>query len=152
MIDFDRLTPIAELAGENAEETERLRGMHAEAVRFLSAKQWCTEVEECWYGFGVGGVVAIFLFRIVPAGHADEWLWVIVGDLPTVYLVADDAPTPAQALETYIQLMNEWIAAVRTGGSLEDVYPVLAPADREHAEMLAARTDFLGREILPLLD
>jgi hypothetical protein len=39
----------------------------------------------------VGGVVSTFLFRIDAEPNIDEWLWVVVGDLPSCYLVTDRA-------------------------------------------------------------
>ena len=47
----------------------------------------------------IGGVVAVFLFRIDGPPEVDPLLWVVVGDLPTAYLVTDDAPSPAIALD-----------------------------------------------------
>src|SRR5262245_45603207 len=104
------------MRGESEEETALLDGMRADAERFLGSSAWCGGVDESYFGLGVGGIVAIFLFRIRPAqAGVDEWLWVVTGDLPPAYLVTDQAPNPACALKTYIGLMREWVEAARSG-------------------------------------
>lgn len=45
----------------------------------------------------------IFLARIIPTRRSiDEYVWIVVGDIPPAYLVTDDYPSPKQALEGYI--------------------------------------------------
>ena len=73
----------------------------------------------------------------------------IVGDLPSAYFVTDQTRRPSEAFEAYADLMDEWIRSVRSEASLADVYPVDAPADEEHAAMLASRTQFIRAEIVP---
>ncbi|MCO5166131.1 MAG: hypothetical protein M9894_07160 [Planctomycetes bacterium] len=127
--------------------------MARRADAFLRAQRWCGSVADLRLGAGVGGVVAAFLARVEPArGHrVDEWLWVVVGDLPTVYLVLDESPTPAEALQTYCELMEDWVRAVRTGAPLDDVYPVAAPATPENAAALARRIEHLRAVLVPEL-
>jgi hypothetical protein len=104
----------------------------------------------------VGGVVVVLLFRIVPAREdVDEWLWVVVGDVPPAYLVTDDAPNPASALDGYIGEMERWVAAVRAGQPVDDLIPVgtvdgaaqLEPTV-ERADEIESRLRFLTEEIL----
>lgn len=75
----------------------------------------------------------------------------MVGDVPSAYLCVDDAETPAEALDSYIGVMEDWIAAVRSGADLHDVYPVDAPPTELNAESLAARLAFLDERVLPIL-
>ncbi|PIE23249.1 MAG: hypothetical protein CSA62_08545 [Planctomycetota bacterium] len=151
MNEFERLTPIASMQGENEEDTRLLKGLFAEATRFLKAHSWCREIEDARFAFGIGGVVAIFLFRIVPAGHSDDFLWLIVGDMPTHYLSPDEVSGPRAVMERYIRLMEDWIRAVRTGVEPDVILTVEVPTDEEHADLLAGRMDFLEREVLPLV-
>jgi hypothetical protein len=66
------------------------------------------------------------LCRIVPAEEAvDEWLWVVVGDLPPAYIVTDNARDTPSALDAYTGEMERWIEAVRKGQSVADLIPVL---------------------------
>lgn len=99
----------------------------------------------------VAGVVGVFLCYIEPEAHenVDEWLWVVVGDVPPAYLVTDDAPTSTGALEAYIVEMQTWVAAVNAGKSVDDLIPVSVPPTKEHAAMLQTRLAFLRSRILP---
>lgn len=151
-VDMSEVIPAAEMTGEDEEEQALLTGMHEEAESYLGGFKWCRGIEEAYYGLGIGGVVAVFLFRIEGPPEVDEWLWVVVGDLPTAYLVTDEAPTPVAALKVYCSLMSDWVAAVRRGGPMDDVYPVAAPATAENADLLARRLDYLKSEIIPTFE
>ena len=148
-VEFGRLVPVKEMRGEDDVETAELRRMYAEARAYLSSHQWCEEVGEALFGYGVGAVVAVFLFRARLGTRKKEWLWVVVGDLPTAYLVSDQAPTAEAALRIYTDLMEDWVHAVRNGSGLEAVFPVEAPADEEHADLLDSRIGFLREKIIP---
>jgi hypothetical protein len=91
----------------------------------------------------------VFLFKIMPAtADADEWLWVIVGDLPSAYIVTDDARNPAAALDAYIGEMERWASAAEGGQSVENLIPVDVPPTPENAKRLRKRLAFLDREVL----
>lgn len=150
---MDTSTLITEdsIRGEDSEETVELRQMLKNAKLYISSFDWCPDIDKVFLGFGIGGVIAVFLFRFVqPIGEEkDDVLWVIEGDLPSAYLVTDDAPTPRAALQIYCELMEDWVAAVKTGSSLETVFPVRAKADNENAIMLERRISFIRNKILP---
>jgi hypothetical protein len=149
-IDFSKLTPCRGIRGEDAEETRDLNQMVQEARGFVASFAWCQKIAECYFGFGVGGIVAIFLFRIEPRGeNVDEWLWTVVGDLPPAYLVTDIAPDAANALRVYIREMQRWVGAVKNGEPVEDLIPVNVPATLINAENLERRLRFLEQELLP---
>jgi hypothetical protein len=151
-VDFSQLTPTDEMQGEDPNETAELQGHLSEASEYLRSFPWCGDVKESYLGVGVGGVVALFLFRIQPnTTSVDEWLWVVVGDLPSAYFVTDAASTPADAINVYCDLMGEWLSAVRAGGRLTEVFPVAAEASEENAAMLESRVEFLREELLPTL-
>lgn len=145
------LTPTGKLKGEDAEETSLLRGMFEEAKAYILGQAWCQSVVESYFGVGIGGVVAAFLFRIVPVGDTDEWLWVVVGDLPTAYLVTDQIERPVDVLAVYCDVMQSWVDAVLCGTSTIDEFPVAAPEDAAHAKMLAERIRLLREEVIPSL-
>jgi len=149
-IDFSKVVPVVELRGDSEHDTELLKQMVREAEIYLSAFDWCESVAESYFGLGVGGVVAVLLFRIVPRGEGvDEWLWVIVGDLPPAYLVTDHNPTPVSALEAYVEEMSAWLAAAEGGRSVDELIPVNVPPTRENAEQLKRRLTFLISKIMP---
>ena len=157
MIDRTKLTPCEEVRGDDDEDTELLREMVGRACSYLSSFEWCAAIKDCRVGnVAIGGIVAVVLFEIEPAGDGvDSTLWVVVGDLPPAYLVIDDAPNAACALEGYVLEMRRWVNAVRAGEPVDDLIPVetsggsepLEPTP-EVADHLSGRLDYLEREIL----
>jgi hypothetical protein len=122
--------------------------MIREAETFLSGFRWCLEVRELYVGLAFPGVVAVFLMRIIPSEDADEWLWVVVGDVPPAYLVLDDAPTSADALRGYIEQMDRWVAAVKVGDSTDGIIPVNTAPTSEAADALETRLRLLEVGVL----
>ncbi len=91
------------------------------------------------------------MFQITPRFEdVDECLWGIVGDLPPAYIVVEDNPTAADALDAYCSEMEAWVEAVEKGDSVEDMIPVNASATRDYAGQLKGRLQFLRSKILPL--
>jgi len=148
-LDLGKLVPADRIRGEDDEETRELQDMLARARTYLLSHDWCESVSEAYLGFGVGGVVAVFLFRTKLKTGAEELLWVVEGDLPSAYLVSDRATTAAAALEIYADQMHDWVEAVRKGTGLQDVFPVDASADEERASLLETRIKLLRRDIVP---
>ncbi len=121
-----------------------------DATAYLREFKWCRRVVEIWPGIMVPPVLGVALARIDPAEGADEWLWVVVGDLPPAYLDYTERYTPnaACALDSYVGIMTEWIEGVIGGTSLLDTYPVEAEPTRENALLLRRRLDFIDENIL----
>jgi hypothetical protein len=82
------------------------------------------------------------------AAGVDEWLWVVVGDLPPAYLVADGNPTWQEALAGYIDEMRRWVDAAMAGAPVDDLIPVNTPPTAEYAEMLGSRLRTLEETLL----
>jgi hypothetical protein len=147
--DYSDLRPVSEPWGDDPEQRQGRQELWTKAEAFLGSLSWCEAVQNAYEGIAIAGVMGVYLVHIKPAREGiDEWLWVVVGDLPPAYLVTDDAPDPLQALEIYIAEMRRWIAAVEAGEGLDDVIPVNAPPDSEHARMLKVRLDFLADRII----
>ncbi len=142
--------PVDQIFGDDAEDARLLRELAFKAQDYISRFAWCLSVRDAYFGDGYGKIVAVFLFRIEPSRpDVDEWLWVVVGDLPSAYLVVDDCNTPSQALERYIGEMSEWVKLAKEGRSSADLIPVNAPASPESAEMLESRLKVLSETIVP---
>jgi hypothetical protein len=137
------------MRGENDEETSLLRSALVEARKYLRSFKWVRAIGEEYFGLGVGGVVAVFLFRVDGDEGVDEWLWVVGGDLPSAYLVPDQATTPVEAVRVYCALMGDWAQAVRAGQGLGDVFPVAAEPSVENAALLQKRICYLRDVLLP---
>jgi len=149
-IDTSNLIPEAEIRGEDTAETAELKSMLQEAKDYVASFGWAPPVTEAHMGIGIGGVVAVFLLRLAePVGEeGDRHLWVIVGDLPPAYLVTDGIDGPLGALAVYCDLMSDWAEAVKSGSSLDECFPVRAPPDSDHAEMLLDRVRFMRERII----
>jgi hypothetical protein len=148
-IDFTRVVPVDQMRGDDDEDTALLKGMATVARDYLSSFAWCSRIIRQWFGTGVGGVVAVFLFEMASSNDdVPPFLWVVVGDVPPAYLVTDDNETPTDALGAYLEEMRVWVERVREGGSLEDVIPVNAPPSRENADALEVRLNMIETEIL----
>lgn len=144
------VTPMDLISAESEEEKSLLVRFASDAEDFITSFSWCRGVQEKYLGNGVGGIVGVFLFHIVPQSpKVDEWLWVIVGDIPPAYLVLDKAKTPSAALKSYIDEMFRWISAVEAGRPTGDLIPVDVSPTAEHASMLRRRLNMLRNELLP---
>ena len=140
---------VDEMVGDDPEDLRLLRESLAAAVMYVEGFAWCRRVLEQYFGAGIGGVVAVFLFRIDAVDAADEWIWTVSGDVPSAYLVTDAARDAASALEVYCGLMHDWAEAVRSGRGIAEVFPVDASPTMENAELLEKRLSFLNATVLP---
>jgi hypothetical protein len=139
---FDQLKEV--------EERNDIPPLYEEAKSFLYSHKWCKKVEKGWYDedFNILDKLGVFLFKIEPINDdVDNHIWIIVGDLPSVYLDAS-VETGKEALEAYCELMSEWVNNVLKGQSLEESYPVDAQPTEESAELLKKRIAFIKRELL----
>ncbi len=144
------VVPVEQMAGEDADETAMFQLAVRAAQKYLGAFPWCRQVLGSYFGDGIGGVIEVFFFHIEPAREGvDEWLWVLVGDLPPAYLVIDNCKTPSEALEGYIQQMTRWVELAKRGTKSPDVIRVCAKLTSEEAAALEKRLDFLKRYALP---
>lgn len=139
---------------ESMAEVERLAALRDTAQRFLLGFHWTPPIAELILAFGVAPIIGLFLARfehgIEGDGNSDTELWVVVGDLPAAYFVVDEAPNPAEALEAYCELMEDWADKVIAGDDLSASYPVAAEPTMEHAHMLKSRLEFIREEMISL--
>lgn len=139
------------IVGEDDEDTAGLRKLADSAREYIQSFHWCPAIDSFYLGFGVGGIAAVFLFKFARRiSEIDDSLWVVVGDLPSAYLVVEEADDPAQALERYCDMMDHWVSAVQGSGDLADVFPIAVSATAKHADMLCKRVQFLRTELVPL--
>ena len=147
--DLSKVVEWSEYLAVQREDVAEMNSLYQEAREFLEFYEWCSEIKESFIGMLYPGVVAVFLFKIIPSRRdVGEWIWVIVGDLPPAYLTSDECPNPATALDGYIGAMLEWIDAAQKGESVAQLIPVNVPATKENANMLKTRLDILDGRIL----
>jgi len=148
-IDFSKVVPLNEMAGENNEEIASLHEFLEEAVEYLNAFDWHTGIKDAYFGLGMDGILAVFLFEIEPADKdADDYVWVVVGDIPPAYITCENAPNPATALDGYIAAMSQWVEAALAGKSVDELIPVNIPATAEAGADLQSRLEFLAQNVL----
>lgn len=132
------------------EEFKRILKLHDEAKGYLESFHWCLKTKKGWYDndHGIYEKVGVFLFEIQPIDNrVDDFIWVIVGDLPSVYL-DKSVKTGKEALEIYCNLMMEWAENVKNGRSVSECYPIPVEPIVENAELLENRIVFIRRELL----
>jgi len=140
------------LRADDPDIHEDLGAALAEARDYINFYDWGKVIKKEYLGYGAEGIIYIFLFEISP-GRPDvpQWIWVIVGDVPSAFIPGDETKTPYQALDEYIGAMEEWVEAARQGKSVAKLIPVNVDANLANAEMLAGRLKFLEEKVLPLL-
>lgn len=131
------------------EDIRLLAADRAKCLAYFERQDWCASVTESVVAYSVPRVVSVLLVTIIPRAETDTALWSVVGDLPSAYFVTDDTNEPADALEVYIKLMEDWVAAVRDGGDLDEVFPVEAAASLENAALFEDRMRYLRSEFVP---
>jgi hypothetical protein len=147
-----RFSSSSDMQGESEDETYELQEMLKKARGYIHGFKWCEPISEEYLAYGVGGVIALFLFRFCrPVSGSDEWLWTVVGDLPSAYFVVDDARDATSALGVYCDLMEQWAIAVNSKQSLDDVFPVDAPATQANANALISRIKFIRNKVMPAI-
>jgi hypothetical protein len=145
------VVPIKQMKGDDAEDAALLAQMEASALEYLSSFDWCSSVRDAYFGDGYGGIVAVFLFRIVPARPStDEWLWVVVGDLPSAHMRAQDLKNPYEVLREYIRQRALWAEyASRGEAPPEAILPVqVIPPTPHWANEMKERLDVLRENFL----
>lgn len=148
-IDLQKVVEWTKYLEAQKEGISDIEKMYIEAKVFLEFYNWCGEILEAYVGMLHIGIVGVFLFKIAPTRKdVDEWVWVIVGDIPPAYMTAEESPNPATALDSYIGAMSAWVSAAKNRESVSNLIPVNVPATEKNAELLKKRLVFLDERIL----
>ena len=120
-----------------------------DAISFLNKQSWHDGYANIYTGLVIEGIIGVYLFEIKHSRiNVDDYVWVIVGDIPPAYITCEDAPNAPCALDGYIGAMDEWVKAVQSGHSVDDLIPVNVPATSDWAKKLATRLVFLKDKVL----
>ncbi len=149
MIEFNKVTALntflQTLEGDHDNFSTLLEG----AKKEITFYDWCLRIEETYVGLYESEILGVFLFRIKPSREdVDEWVWVIVGDIPPIYITCEQSPNPVCAVDSYIGAMREWVEAVKNGEALDKVVPVEVEPSIENALMLQNRLEILNKHIV----
>jgi len=145
--------PIGDIVGDDEVDTKLLRKMAADAERYIAKFSWCQEILESYFANGVGGIFAVFFFRVrSDSDSVSPWIWIMVGDLPSAFLPISDCKSDAEAFRLYCWGMSNWVDFARkgqTGTTAQGVPPVNVPSTPEWAEVLKQRLDSLREIVAP---
>ena len=149
-IHWAKLEAIDEFAASlGDDERPELARSREVAERFALSLGWPGMPRPTHVGLYQDGVVAVFLAEAnPPPAEGVDFVWLIVGDVPPAYIVIDECPDAAGALDAYIEEMERWVSAVLVGKALDELIPVNAPPTCEWAERLRSRLVFLKTRIL----
>ena len=119
-----------------------------EAEDEMNFYNWCKEIKASYVGLFYPGILGVFLFHIEPnRPDVDDLIWVIVGDLPPLYLTTDDCPDAVSVLNVYIDIMSEWASAAVDGSSIDELPPINVPAIPENGLAMFSRLEMLKKFI-----
>jgi hypothetical protein len=145
-------------AGEDAEvERPLLDALAATARAFVASQSWAPPISELLLAFGIGGVIGLFLVRFEYGitsgeGRGDDEIWVVVGDLPSIYFETENIKTRADALSVYCNIAEDWADHVVAGDALSECYPIPVEPTLEHARMLKSRLATIRKEFIQLVE
>lgn len=150
------LVRAADIVGDDEEDTALLRKMSEDARHYISSFAWCETILNSYFGGGVGGIFAVFLFHIrASRSNVDPWIWIVVGDIPSAYLPITDCESPVEVFRSYIRGMSRWVELARmgqTGTPEQGVPPVDVPATPEWAERLNQKLYGLTLAVKPFFE
>jgi hypothetical protein len=122
---------------------------YKEAAEYLLGFPWCWKIVNAQLYLNLGSTLCIFLFEIEnSASSEDNYLWVVVGDIPPMYLDIHGPKSTKEVLEDYVRLAEDWIFHVKSGKSIENCYPFNAALTLEMAELLEERTVFMKNTLI----
>lgn len=133
---------------------EHIAALYDRAVRYIESWEWCPPIASVHLAYAAGGTLAVFLVTFAEGVEDtdEDQLWLVAGeDLPTAYLVTEEAPDARVATIIYGELMQDWIDAVLARQPLDEVYPVEMAPTVQNATALQARLDHLGRVVVPAM-
>jgi len=152
IIEFSKtLSNINQLKTRSRVDKE-IKSLSDEAYSYLKRQTWCKKVEDGWLAEGWGYILSVFLFRIEPSSEAvDDYVWIVVGDIPPAYIDIESAQTVDDVLKSYVLIMRDWTHAVLNNLPLNESFPVSVEPSEKFANMLNSRLDLIESEILPPL-
>ena len=145
------VVPLREIRGEDEEDTALLKQMAERSSRYVKSHSWCVALKEGFLATGIGGIIALFLFRVQIRGLSGErWLWVFMGgDVPSAYLEVGKFTTPRLAFEKYIAGLKEWADAVEQGLPVRDLIPLEISPTLENVSRVRQTVGSLLAIVLP---
>lgn len=129
---------------------EEVISLSREAQRYLISFTWCDKILNGWLVKDWGYMLCVFYFEIKPTNGsgADNYVWIVVGDIPPAYIDIESANNELEALEIYIDLMEEWIDHVKQGKSVKNCFPINVEPTIKYADMLLNRIKIIKSDFI----
>ena len=126
-----------------------LGDVHQKAISYLLSFTWCGKIRDSFIYTNVGDVFCIFLFEIDNTASADDcFLWVIVGDIPSMYLDIHGPTSSNAVVQRYVDLAEDWIFAVKNGLPVDGCFPFNAEPTIELAGLLEKKISFMKTTLI----
>lgn len=132
---------------------EEVKSLTEESKNYLKGFAWCKKIKDGWLYTNLGYVLCIFLYEIENIqSPEDNLIWVIVGDLPAMYLDTFNVLTTKKVIETYIELAEDWIHHALNNQLMDECFPFQTEKSVSALEMLRKRVELLKNKILPEIE
>jgi len=96
VLQFGLMAELSQARERYADDPESLaeyEKLYQRAENYLLGFNWHRKLLEVWNGLYADGILSVFLFKIEPVSEEiDEWMWVVVGDIPSAVIMIDKAP------------------------------------------------------------
>lgn len=127
--------------------------MQERATQYLQGFPWCKAVIASSLYFNLGEKLCVFLYEIDNAASKDDnFLWVVVGDLPPMYLDIYGPKNTVHVLADYVDLAKKWISVIEASLPVTDCYPFNIAPTMEMAVLLKQRVVLIENAILANMD
>jgi hypothetical protein len=128
---------------------DEVKLLYAEAEQYLLKFSWCGAIRDSVLYTNLGSKLCIFLFEIDNASSSeDDFIWIVAGDIPFIYLDGYGVKSTREALRNYIYLARDWVKHVKAGLSVDECYPFDVAPTIELAEMLETRATFIKENVI----
>ena len=146
MIEIDKIKD----SGDTIEYVDEVISLSVEAQKYLMSFTWCDKILNGWLVKDWGYMLCVFYFEIKPAygSSADNFVWIVVGDIPPAYIDIESANNELKVLEIYVNLMEEWIGNVKQGKSVKNCFPVTVDPTIKYANMLSSRVKIIKSDFI----
>ncbi|MCO5936451.1 hypothetical protein NAF17_12965 [Mucilaginibacter sp. RB4R14] len=123
--------------------------LHKRAENYLLGFKWCKKINSSSLYTNLGSKLCIFLFEIDNlASREDNMLWIITGDIPSMYLDIYGPKSTREVLRTYVELAEAWIEHIKSGKSVDECYPFNAEPTNQVANLLKNKITFVKNVVI----
>jgi len=148
---------ISDIDYDETEERQALEELTQRARQIVQDQVWLPPCQDLLLAYGVFDIIGLYLARFehpftLNNGDRRDEIWLVLGDLPTIFFTTDASPTRAAAMRTYCDLAEAWANAVLSGGDVSDCYDMGVEPTPEHARMLQSRVASIRELFLPDLE